>query len=144
MKVLKLIIHHSATTDNQINNWDAIRKYHMDVSKWSDIGYHYGLEMVNGKLILQKGRDETTIGAHCIGMNKSSLGICCVGNYDLIKPCDKMFDALADLCFLLCRKYSLIGEDIEPHNKYANKSCPGKMFPMAKLKMMVNKKLLER
>jgi N-acetylmuramoyl-L-alanine amidase len=88
--------------------------------------------------VIQKGRSENVPGAHTIGMNQSSLGICVVGNYDLAGPSEAVLNRLADLCALKCKEYKLKPEDIETHHKYASyKTCPGSKFPMQKLRQMV-------
>lgn len=79
MNVTKLIIHHSLTKDGQVADWGAIRKYHMEVNGWDDIGYHWGIERVGNGVVLQTGRPETMVGAHTKGMNDQSIGICVVG-----------------------------------------------------------------
>jgi N-acetylmuramoyl-L-alanine amidase len=140
LKVQKLVIHHSLTKDGQTVDWDAIRRYHVRENGWTDIGYHCGIEYVNGSIIIQKGRAENIPGAHTIGMNQKSLGICVVGNYDLAPPPEEVLDKLAELCATKCREYHLRPEDIEPHHKYADyKSCPGSKFPMDRLREKVRK-----
>jgi N-acetylmuramoyl-L-alanine amidase len=138
LKVTKLIIHHSLTKDGTAKDWDAIRRYHMQEKGWTDIGYHWGVENVNGAIVILRGRLENVPGAHTIGMNQKSLGICVVGNYDLGPPSDAVLNRLADLCALKCKEYHLRPEDIEPHSKYASyKTCPGTKFPMDKLREKV-------
>jgi N-acetylmuramoyl-L-alanine amidase len=138
VKVNKLIIHHSLTKDGKVNDWAAIRRYHVEVNKWADIGYHYGIELVGDKYVIQKGRAEWRVGAHALGMNSKSLGICVVGNYDLAEPPEAALNLLANLCARLCKKYKLKPADIETHHKYASyKSCPGTKFSMDKLRAKV-------
>jgi hypothetical protein len=138
LKVEKLIIHHSLTKDQTVADWPAIRRYHVKTKGWKDIGYHWGIENVSGSIVIQRGRPENMAGAHTIGMNQKSLGICVVGNYDLTPPPDAVLDRLTNLCAIKCLEYNLTGDDIEPHHKYANyKTCPGSKFPMDKLRAKV-------
>lgn len=82
-----IVVHHSLTEDGGIKNWEAIRRYHVQVNGWEDIGYHAGIEYQNGRVVVERGRGLEFAGAHCSsgGMNSRSLGLCVVGNYDL-KP----------------------------------------------------------
>jgi N-acetylmuramoyl-L-alanine amidase len=142
MKVKKLIIHHSLTKDGQVVDWTAIRKYHIETNGWVDIGYHIGVELVGDKYVIQKGREEYIIGAHTLGMNDKSLGICVVGNYDLAEPPEAALNLLAELCADICRRYRLTSDDIETHHKYAAyKTCPGTQFPMDRLRAKVKQLL---
>jgi N-acetylmuramoyl-L-alanine amidase len=137
-RVEKLIIHHSLTKDQTVADWPAIRRYHIQEKGWADIGYHWGIEVISGTVVLQKGRPENVPGAHTIGMNDKSLGICLVGNYDLAVPPELVLNRLADLCALKCKEYKLGPKDIEPHHKYASyKTCPGSKFPMERLREKV-------
>lgn len=138
MNVQRIIIHHSLTKDGQVVDWKAIRKYHIEHNKWTDIGYHWGVELVDDKYIIQKGRSESIPGGHCLGQNDKSIGICVVGNYDLEEPPGAALDLLARLCADICKRYKLTSEDIFTHNRFASyKTCPGKRFPMDKLKAKV-------
>lgn len=142
MIVKKLIIHHSATEDGSTNDFNAIKQYHITTNGWKDIGYHFVIENQKGQIVTLKGRSETTTGAHTLGMNGSSLGICVVGNYDRNTPSEDRMRALVDLCITLCKKYKLRASDIEPHNKYATKTCPGLKFPMDELRKRVAERLV--
>ena len=127
----KIIIHHSLTKDNQTVSWNAIRKYHMDVKGWDDIGYHYGIELVGDKHEILVGRQMTTPGAHTKGRNKSSLGICLIGNFDVQPPVKEMWDLAVSLVDSLCNILYITSNSVYSHNRYApDRSCPGKAFNM--------------
>lgn len=71
-----LIIHCSDTPPTMDIGVKEIRKWHVEDNGWSDIGYHYVIRR-NG--VVEAGRDLNTIGSHCSGYNKTSIGICLVG-----------------------------------------------------------------
>lgn len=94
---------------------------------WDGIGYHYVIRR-NGSL--EYGRAEDKAGAHCVGHNKDSIGICLIGG---IKDGTKdepvndyttaQWDTLKKLVSDLKGKYpdvNIIGHcDYEP-----KKTCP--------------------
>jgi N-acetylmuramoyl-L-alanine amidase len=135
----RIIIHHSATKDGETVDWQAIRRYHVQEKKWDDIGYHFGLEYINGYYELLIGRPLIQTGAHTIGQNHCGIGICVVGNYDLIEPCTMQYELLATLCKDLCWRFTISPANIYAHNQFANKTCPGNMFDMEKLKTITAK-----
>lgn len=112
----KIIIHHSDSDIPSHQDISIVREWHL-AKGWKDVGYHYFIDW-NGKI--QKGRDVSIVGAHTIGENTDSIGIC-LGGRD--KFTDIQFKALKSLLFDL---YKLYGElPIYPHNKYASyKTCP--------------------
>lgn len=130
-----IIIHHTWSVDNKLKyDWDTIRRYHKSLG-WDGIGYHYGIEEAEGKIIVQRGRPEYIVGAHCKNnkMNFTSLGIAVIGNFDWEEPNQYIISRLAGLCCVLKSKHETI-KHIEPHNKYAPyKTCPGKLFNMSML-----------
>ena len=129
-----IIIHHSATVDGQTYDWEALDKYHVTVKMWSEIGYHFGVEIVNGLYKLCIGRGLSKVGGHTLGMNEIAIGICLVGNYDLVEPDDTQYMMLAGLCKNLMIEFDIPLYNIETHNKYnTEKSCPGKLFSMQRL-----------
>ena len=54
---------------------DEIDRWHRQQG-WDGIGYHFVIRR-NGAL--ECGREEARAGAHCMGHNKDSIGICLIG-----------------------------------------------------------------
>lgn len=132
MKPTHIVIHHSLTKDNQAVNWSAIRWYHTNTLGWVDVGYHYGIELVGSCYEALVGRMQDEMGAHCKegGMNRCSLGICCVGNFDLGGPPQAQMDLLVRLVRSLMVSFGIPKDNVKRHSDYAGyKSCPGKLFP---------------
>ena len=131
----KIIVHHSLTKDNQTVNWGAIRKYHVENLGWSDIGYHFGVEFVNGVLKIQWGRPLDMDGAHTRGANEYSIGICLIGNYDNSPPSRNQIEKLSELILSICLLFGINPVNIYPHSHFAtNKSCPGSRFDFPEFK----------
>lgn len=76
--ITHIVVHHSAsplsTTAEDITRWHKAKK-------WAGAGYHLICE-ATGEMKL--GRPIGKVGAHCRGSNKSTIGICLVG--DNTKP----------------------------------------------------------
>jgi Negative regulator of beta-lactamase expression len=127
----EIIIHHSATKDSGTVSWGAIRRYHIKECGWSDIGYHFGIELVSDVVAsayeILVGRSLSLAGAHTTGHNANSIGICMVGDFDAAPPPQEQLEKLR----LLIRELKLIFPSIAKiafHRDYANKTCPGKLF----------------
>ena len=86
----------------------------------SHVGYHFVIHW-DGTVYQTRALDEE--GAHCIGQNTSSIGVCFMGNFDNHMPSQEQEEAWIDL-------YERIGEGmpVYPHRKYAVKSCHGKLL----------------
>lgn len=131
-----IILHHSLTKDSETVSWQAIRKYHVGELGWSDIGYHFGIELINERYEIICGRPMNAVGAHCYqeGMNRKSIGICMVGNFDEIEPNVKQMAALKNLLKALMEVAGIPKENIHMHREFAQyKSCPGTKFPFEAL-----------
>jgi len=140
----RIIIHHSATRDSGTVSWGAIRRYHTETLKWAGIGYHCGVEQImsGGELNYEAllGRMWDVSGAHTRGHNHNSLSICFIGNYDKIAPRKEMLKVGAKVIALWLKLYGLSVDDIYSHHNFnIHKSCPGKLFDMEHLKMLVGK-----
>lgn len=124
-KINKIILHCSATKENQYFDVDDIRQWHLQRG-FNDVGYHY-IILLDGTV--QKGRDESVIGAHCKGQNSNSIGICYIGGVDENNKAkdtrtDAQKESLVKLVKELMDKYKLDSNDIYGHYQFANKACP--------------------
>jgi len=119
----KVIIHCSATPEGRDVKMEEIKSWHTDKG-WSDIGYHYIIELDGS---VKSGRPVEIVGAHCLGQNKFSIGVCYVGGVDdKLQPKDTRTDeqksALVKLINKLKKKHKDI--TIHAHNEFSNKACP--------------------
>lgn len=118
-----IIIHCSATKEGQNFHLKDIDRWHRERG-YKKVGYHYVIDLDG---TVEKGRDESEIGAHCQGKNKNSIGICYVGGLDINgKPKDtrtnEQKEALWNLLRELLVKYPKA--TIHGHRDFANKACP--------------------
>jgi len=131
-----ICIHHSLTKDSQTVSWSAITRYHVKTLGWRWNGYHAGVELVGEKYEVLLGRPIDWVGSHAPPVNRTHLGVCFVGNYDLVEP---PFEMLAVACERIIRPWmSTFGiprENIEFHRDYSTKTCPGTKF---KRKMLLD------
>ncbi len=140
----KIIIHHSLTKDSQTVTWSVIRRYHMYVRGWLDIGYHAGAEIVtNGDVECFYGRPVDMIGAHTRGHNIDTLGFCFTGNYDQIEPDPMMLAVVAQRVLApWCRAFGINPRtSIHGHREFSGKSCPGRLFSVELLSDMVQEEM---
>ena len=96
----------------------------------SHIAYNAGLELFNGKYVFKQGRPFTIAGAHCIGHNRTGIGVCCVSNFDVVVPSATQYFLMSCLIRRLMDKFNIPITNIHPHREFANKTCPGKHFSM--------------
>lgn len=79
MRVInEIIIHCSDTPAGREHHVDDIRAWHK-AQGWKDVGYHYVITL-DGKV--ERGRPLSVAGAHCLGHNSHSIGICYIGGND--------------------------------------------------------------
>ena len=110
-----VIIHCSDTPNNMDIGTATIREWHLERG-WDDVGYHY---IIRRDGTTEVGRQESRIGAHCLGKNYRSVGICLVGRDKFTK---EQFHSLEQLVQDLRKRYDVI--DVAGHHKYSNKTCP--------------------
>ena len=73
-----IVLHYSATYPDQDYGVADIRKMHL-ARGFNDVGYHY---VIRRSGAVEKGRQDTVVGAHVSGHNTGSLGICSVGGIE--------------------------------------------------------------
>lgn len=126
-----VIIHCSATKPGMDIGVKEIREWHK-ARGWQDIGYHYVIRR-DGKI--EDGRDLDgdgnifeEVGAHTVGYNKNSIGICMVGGINDSGAAHANFtkEQWATLPRLLRMiKAQFPAVTIHGHNEFnAGKACP--------------------
>ena len=123
-QITEIIIHCADTPEGRDVRADEIRRWHKNERGWSDIGYHYVIDLDG---TIEAGRDVETAGAHCTGHNAKSIGICYVGGCDAqMQPKDtRTEEQKASLLLLLKylrQKYPQA--KIYGHRDFAQKACP--------------------
>lgn len=128
-KINSIILHCS---DSEFGNVDLIDQWHRQRG-WNGIGYHYVI--TNGVLksgdkytsfhdgLVQTGRDINTIGAHCKGYNKDSIGICLIGKHTFTAK--QLYGALPELLNNLMFNHRLCLDQVHGHFEFSRaKTCP--------------------
>lgn len=119
----KLIIHCSATPEGRNVTVEDITAWHKQRG-FQTIGYHY-IIYLDGSVHI--GRNESEIGAHTLGQNSNSIGICYIGGTDEnFKPKDTRTPEQKETLIKLVDKLKLKYPDatVHGHNEFANKACP--------------------
>ena len=128
-----IVVHHVGGTDAQplldtsnftFKQCDDLHKvrFNMLSELGYYVGYHYFIEK-DGKLY--QARKDNEEGAHTIGKNTSSLGICMAGNFDSTLPTEAQIKTLKDLVGRKMREYNIPVTNLYPHRKFAIKTCYG-------------------
>jgi N-acetylmuramoyl-L-alanine amidase len=122
--IKRIIIHCSATKEGRDIKTETIRSWHMKGRGWSDIGYHFVIEL-DGTIM--EGRPMERIGAHTRGYNRDSIGICYVGGLGSDKRAKDTRTAqqkrsMDDLIDSLLDRFR--GATVHGHNEFSAKACP--------------------
>ncbi len=139
-----IIVHHSATATGDA---ETFRRAHM-AKGWRNIGYHYiignGTGSKDGEV--ETGRVEYEAGAHAIGYNAKSIGICLVGNFDTDKPTPAQMASLENLVKDIMARHKIPVSKVLGHGevKGAATVCPGKNFDIAAFRKRLEGKPVEK
>lgn len=131
-----IICHHSGGTDlnplqdssnytvEQCNQDHKLRfDFKSSLGWW--VGYQYFIDR-QGQLT--QCRLDTEEGAHTIGQNDSSIGICLAGNFDVTLPTFEQKLALKNLLIKKTKEWNIDPKDIYPHRHFASKTCYGTLL----------------
>ena len=125
----KVIVHCSATIEGKDFNAQHIAAWHIDRGM-NKIGYHFVIKLDG---TIEKGRSIEETGAHCLGQNENSIGICYIGGLDKNRrPKDTrtaaQVRAMDNLIKELLEELRFIQEGliitVHGHREFANKACP--------------------
>ena len=127
-----IVVHHSANAVEAFT-WKQITDYHINVKKYDDCGYHYGLVDDGNGFEVKVGRPVDKVGAHAGPKgNPGSIGICFEGNFEKGRVPVEQFLMGAGLIVRLVDKYGIT--KIVPHRDIKATLCPGKFFPIEALR----------
>lgn len=123
-RINEIIVHCTATPEGHNYTVADIDRWHRERG-WQGIGYHYVIYRDGS---VHPGRPPREPGAHCLGHNSNSIGICYVGGLasdgktaqDTRTP--EQHAALRQLVAELMAKYP--GSTVHGHNEFAAKACP--------------------
>lgn len=125
-----LIVHHTGGTDadpladTSSHTFEVVDEWHKSLG-WGKIGYHYFIDKAGN---VTQGRKDDEEGAHTIGYNTKSLGICLAGNFDVTLPTKAQINSLTDILLLKSKQYAIPLENIVPHRFASGKTCYGKLL----------------
>lgn len=118
---LEIILHHASWS---VCSVEDIHRVHKEENGWAGIGYHY---FVRKDGSVYKGRPDNAIGAHTLGHNTNTLGICFEGDYEVETMPVEQITAGGELIAYLKNEYLI--NNIGKHKDYMSTDCPGKNFP---------------
>lgn len=122
--ITEIIVHCSATAEGRPFTVADIDRWHRERG-FRKIGYHYVIYLDGS---VHAGRSGAETGAHCLGHNAHSIGVCYIGGCaadgrtpkDTRTPQQKA--ALTALLRELRRRYP--GAKVHGHRDFAAKACP--------------------
>lgn len=112
----EIIIHHAESSNCSVYDID---RWHKD-NGWIGIGYHY---FIDKKGVIYTGRPVEWTGAHCIGHNTKSIGICLEGMLQKERVTDVQYSSLLSLIKFIREKY--YNMPIYGHKELNQTNCPG-------------------
>ncbi len=118
-----IILHHAAAEGSA----EAVHGAHL-ARGWCGIGYHYYVRLDG---TVHEGRPEGTVGAHTVGYNTRSVGVCFEGNFEARTMPPEQLAAGRELLGMLREKYPLA--ETVCHRDLDATLCPGKNFPFDEL-----------
>lgn len=121
-----IVIHNAGVSAASV---ESIHNYHLSKG-WSGIGYNYYIRKDG---VIYQCRPEGAEGAHTIGANDKSIGICCEGNFDVEEMTDLQYQSLTELCRDIMNRTGI--RQVYGHKELQrDTTCPGKRFPLTTIK----------
>lgn len=121
-----IVLHHSGVTVEQ--SVETIHEYHKSKG-WAGIGYHYYVRKDGS---IYKGRPEEYAGAHCPGVNTSSIGICAEGDFNQEDMSEEQKQSIIELVAYVKDEHDI--EYVKGHREIIATSCPGDNYPLDEIR----------
>ena len=130
-KSTKRIIYHHSLAD--VSTVEMIRRWHIQRG-FSDIGY---AAVVRRDGSIEYGRDHRDTGAHALGKNHDSIGVCLEGDFRRYEPTPEQLESCCILQHRYCRFYGA-SLAVEFHRLLSN-PCPGPMLDRTDFQEIVSR-----
>jgi LysM repeat protein len=140
----KIIIHHSATPVDDAMNMHRVHKargmknglaYHFVISNGSRKAY-------DGEVYIGTRWKDQLDGGHVKkqSWNKTCIGICLIGNFELKPPSTKQFNSLEGLCKYLMSRCNIAKSNVTTHKLLhpGHTACPGKFLSLPSFQRRLN------
>lgn len=135
-----IVIHHSATDVGNAKSFNYFHKYKRRMS--NGLAYHFvitnGNKSPDGRIEVGNRWTHQLHGGHVKSdyYNNYGIGICLVGNFMKYMPSENQFNSLTALVQVLQEQYGIPSHRVVGHGdiKKEYTACPGKLFPMRRLK----------
>lgn len=111
----QIVLHHADAITCTVED---IHRWHLN-NGWTGIGYHYFVKKDGS---IYRGRPENVVGAHAIGANTNSIGICAEGNYEIEIMPEAQKNAIKELIADIKSRYGNLA--VKGHKEVSNTSCP--------------------
>lgn len=121
MRDIRHIIIHCAFTPASMDiGAETIRRWHTEPPRnWNDIGYHW---VIRRDGAVEQGREERVSGAHALGRNHDSIGVCLVGGKPDCNFTRSQWESLSALVSAISRRYP--DARVSGHRDHSGKDCP--------------------
>jgi N-acetyl-anhydromuramyl-L-alanine amidase AmpD len=138
-----IVIHHSGGSTGSAAAFD---KYHREVRKWDELGYHFvignGSGSADGQIEVGSRWPKQKYGAHAKTpdnqYNEHGIGICLVGNFDNTRPTARQMQSLTRLVTYLSDTYRVPQRSIIGHKMTGKQTeCPGRYLDIAAVRASV-------
>lgn len=97
-----IVVHHSAL--EFYHGPREIQRLHMQSVGFADVGYHF---MIDGLGQVYEGRPFTVRGTHTGGFNTGTVGICLLGNFEVVYPPTAQVNSLIALVSYLAPAFAI-------------------------------------
>lgn len=134
----QIVIHHSGTSLDTLASMD---RYHRNERKMENgLAYHFvignGVRTKDGEIYVGARWTKQLDGGHLSSslQNRSSIGICLVGDFNKRAPSAKQLEATRTLVAYLMNRCTLSKRTVQTHRQINVRptQCPGSKFPTTK------------
>ena len=116
-QITQIIVHHTADNGTP----ESVAHYHVAEKGWPGIGYHF---MIDKSGQIYQTNDIDTVSYHVANMNTISLGVTCIGNFEIDEPTPAQVESLK---WIIGAAKAVIGDvAVFGHRDKGTTLCPGK------------------